>query len=152
MVLPHDLVSALAAAGKWPSQLQAGSMDSVDGWWHHMEHHRTWWCNHPAFQEKVHEPLCLYGDDAQLTKQGNEKITCITLSHCLDKRSSSMHTSWPLCLFRCVSCMHTYMHACSAHSNMFYSIRLCRLGMTPCKPIWPQCFGGNIPNVITCIC
>ena len=101
MVLPHDLVSAMAKAGLWPSQI--GKAESVRDWWEHNAKKNNWYCNHPAFTDQKHEPLCLYGDDACLTKAGNEKMVCITLSHCLDTRSDSLVTSWPLCLFRCVS-------------------------------------------------
>ena len=101
VVLPHDLVSAMAKAGIWPSQI--GKAESVRDWWEHNAKKNNWYCNHPAFTDQKHEPLCLYGDDACLTKAGNEKMVCITLSHCLDTRSDSLVTSWPLCLFRCVS-------------------------------------------------
>ena len=100
VVLPHDLVAALCEAGIWPDQI--GKMRNLFEWWVHNEKHNNWYCDHPAFEDKKHEPLCLYGDDACLTKAGNEKMTVITLSHCLDTRSDSTLTSWPLCLFRCV--------------------------------------------------
>ena len=147
LVLPHDLVSAMVKAGIWPSQI--GKAESVHDWWEHNAKKNNWYCNHPAFTDQKHEPLCLYGDDACLTKAGNEKMTCITLSHCLDTRSDSLVTSWPLCLFRCVPWMYYCLQPISHYWETSLPIdpiiqtnlRLFRLGMIPFKLIWPRCLG-----------
>ena len=104
MVLPHDLVPALVSAGLWPSQCGVITMGDIKNWWNHMAGCTSWYANHPGNQDQKHEPLFLYGDDACMTKAGNEKMTVVTLSHCLDTRKSSRLTSWPLFIFRCVSC------------------------------------------------
>lgn len=106
VVLPHDLVPALIAEGIWPSQVGGLGPKDTEEWWDHMCKHGTWASEHPASKHKHHEPLSLYGDDAAFTKTSNEKMTVITLSHCLDTRKNSMLTSWPLCVFRCVSWTH----------------------------------------------
>ena len=101
VVLPHDLVPQLVKAELWPLQ---GVIDRSDvtNWWDHMVK-TTWLKNHPGKEHQKHEPLFLYGDDACMTKAGNEKMVVVTLSHCLDTRKSSRLTSWPLFLFRHVS-------------------------------------------------
>ena len=108
VVLPHDLVAALVANGLWPMQLGVVTKDHVREWWNHRVNHAAHMAEHPGSNQKNHEPLYLYGDDACMTKAGNEKMHVCTLSHCLDNRKSSRLTSWPLFLFRCVPCLHAY--------------------------------------------
>jgi hypothetical protein len=110
VILPHDLVAALVKNGLWPLQLGAVTSQDVKEWWGHMVKNTTWFAEHPGSQEQKHEPLFLYGDDACMTKAGNEKMTVVTLNHSLDTRKSSRKTSWPLFIFRCVPCTHSFSY------------------------------------------
>lgn len=121
VVLPHDLVSTLASQGCWPGQL--GAMEDLKAWWDHVGRHSEWHCEHPAFDDQTHEPLVLYGDDACLTKQGNEKMVCITLHHSLDKRRNSMKSSWPLCIFRCVPWLNWWLQQSCAYYIYMYAVK-----------------------------
>lgn len=98
-VLPHMLVQYLHEMKKWPTQVMPELQGAISEYWDHIVAHTTWGENHPGHHS--HEPLALYGDDAVFNKNG-EKLCCITLSHVLDARKSSMHTVWPLCVYKCV--------------------------------------------------
>ena len=103
VVLPHDLVGALVKHKMWPLQVGVVTREDVKTWWGHMMEHAKWMAEHPGGQDQKHEPLFLEGDDACMTKAGNEKMMVVTLSHCLDTRKSSRLTSWPLFIYRCVA-------------------------------------------------
>ena len=73
---------------------------AISQYWDHMVSHSSWAREHPGHH--THEPVALYGDDAAVNKNG-EKICIITMSHVLDPRKSSMHTLWPLCVYKVVT-------------------------------------------------
>ena len=102
-VLPHVLVQSLFDQNLWPTQLMPELNGEVRGYWSHMFKHAGWAFHHPGMFS--HEPIAIYRDHAAVNKNG-DKMCCITMSHVLDPRKSSMHTLWPLCVYKCDSCLH----------------------------------------------
>ena len=104
----------------------------VSAYWDHLSSHVEWASEHVQHHGHAHQPLYLWGDDAQYNEE-NEKIVCVALGATLDERTSSVATVWPLFVYRVEAWMQLLawdvgddrLHCSNFSSAEFYTCKFC---------------------------
>ena len=101
IVLPHERVETYVKEGFWPASMEPDyGKRRTQEFWKHCKEYASWAQSHHALEKGLHRPVCLYCDDAALSKVTGEKLTIFTMSDFLDPRKDCMATAWPLFFLR----------------------------------------------------
>lgn len=73
--------------------------DSVASYWGHLASMVEWGSQHVRRYGHTHQPLYLWGDDAQYN-EANDKLVTVALGAVLDCRKDAVATVWPLFCYR----------------------------------------------------
>lgn len=96
--LPHELLPWLQNHGLFPPV----EKKDLEQWWKHAS---TLDLPHAAISPNCqHHPWWIWGDDCQFNELG-EKLICICMGHCLDNRTYSMESRYPIFVLREDPCL-----------------------------------------------
>ena len=95
MVLPHELLPWLKRNNAFPQVFAA----ELSKYWHHFQSLGIDWAAASKDLEETLHPVYLWGDDVQYN-ESYEKLIVICMGHCLDKRTFSLETCWPIITIR----------------------------------------------------
>ena len=100
VILPHDLLPLLVSNNGFQEAFGT-SPEDIAAYWRHCAKHMSWAKDHPAVAhaDGATVPVFLYGDDTQMNENG-DKMTVLMMGCCLDERTNSMMTHFPLFIYR----------------------------------------------------
>lgn len=104
MTLPHKLIPFLLEHGLMPEI----SPEEVQEYWSHMSERVSWAKAHTLRHGVGHNPLMLWGDDAQYT-ENHEALVCVTLGCVLDPSRNTWRSVWPLFCFKDASWLNVIL-------------------------------------------
>lgn len=145
MVLPHELLPWLKRNNAFPKVSAA----VLSQYWHHFQNLKIDWAAASKGLEETLHPVFLWGDDVQYN-ESYEKLIVVCIGHCLDKRTFSLETCWPIFTIREVplqessTCVHIFLGYCFGG---FYSHYSCSIHVTSIIPTIPEVLSIGFPTL-----